>query len=90
MALGALPRQIRGQFLALALRLLTAGTALGIVGAWLAGRAMRSLLFHVPPTHIPVLAGAAAAMAFVSFVACLLPSHRAARISPMEGLSHRQ
>jgi predicted permease len=90
MALGALPGQIRGQFLALALRLVMAGTALGIGGSWLAGRAMRSLLFHVPPTHLPILAGAAAAMALVSFAACLLPSHRAARISPMEGLSHRQ
>jgi predicted permease len=90
MALGAPPRQIRGQFLSLALRLLTAGTALGIAGAWLAGRAMRSLLFQVPPAHIPILAGSVATMAFVSFVACLLPSHRAARISPMEGLSHRQ
>ena len=88
-ALGALPRQIRGQFLALTLRLLAAGTALGVAGAWLAGRAMRSLLFHVPPMHIPVLAGAAAAMAFVSMLACLLPSDRAARISPIEGLSHR-
>ena len=90
MALGALPRQIRGQFLGLALRLVMAGTVLGIGGAWLAGRAMSGLLFHVPPTNLPILAGAAAAMALVSFAACLLPSHRAARISPMEGLSHRQ
>ena len=90
MALGALPRQIRNQFLALALRMLTAGAALGIAGAWLAGRAMRSLLFHVSSTHIPILAGTLAAMAVVSFMACVLPSHRAARISPMEGLSRRQ
>jgi predicted permease len=89
MALGALPRQIRGQFLALAMRLVLAGTALGIAGAFVVGRAMRSLLFHVPPMHIPVLAGAAAAMVFLSFAACLVPSRRAARISPMEGLANR-
>jgi len=90
MALGALPRQIRAQFLTLALRLLTAGLVLGVAGALLAGRAMRTLLFHVAPMHLPVLAGTAAAVALVSFLACLVPSHRAARISPMEGLSHRQ
>jgi ABC-type antimicrobial peptide transport system permease subunit len=90
MALGALPRQIRAQFLGLALRLLAAGTLLGIAGALLAGQTMRSLLFHVPPTHIPVLAGAAVAMALVAFLACLIPSQRAARISPMEGLAQRQ
>jgi ABC-type lipoprotein release transport system permease subunit len=39
--------------------------------------------------HIPVLAGAAAAMVFLSFAACLVPSRRAARISPMEGLANR-
>ena len=40
--------RIRGQFLALAARLLAIGTALGIVGAWLTGRAMQTLLFQVP------------------------------------------
>jgi hypothetical protein len=90
MALGALPRQIRAQFLTLALRLLTAGLVLGVAGALLAGRAMRTLLYHVQPMHLPVLAWTAAAVALVSFLACLVPSDRAARISPMEGLSHRQ
>jgi predicted permease len=87
MALGALPRHIRMQFLGIALRLLAAGTVLGIIGAWWAGRAMQSLLFHVPSMHVPVLAITAVAMALVSFLACVVPSQRAARISPMEGLS---
>jgi ABC-type antimicrobial peptide transport system permease subunit len=75
------------QFLGIALRLLTAGTVLGVLGAWLAGRAMRSLLFHVPPIYVPVLIVTGVAMALVSFLACLVPSQRAARISPMEGLA---
>jgi predicted permease len=87
MALGARPRQIRWQFLSLALRLLAAGTTLGIIGAWLTGRAMRTLLFHVPPLHIASLAGAAGVIGSVSLVACLVASHRAVRISPMEALS---
>jgi predicted permease len=87
MALGARPEQIRGQFLALALRLLVAGEILGSIGAWLTGRAMRTLLFEVPPLHVATFAAAAGVIAAVSLVACLLPSHRAARISPMEALA---
>jgi predicted permease len=87
MALGARPQQIRGQFLALGLRLLAAGTMLGVSGAWVTGRAMRNLLFHVPPFHVATLAGTACIIGLVSLVACLAPSHRAARISPTEALA---
>jgi len=86
MALGARPEQIRNQFLSLALRLLAAGTTLGMLGGLLAGRAMRAVLFHVPPVDPAILGGAAAIIGAVSLVACLVPSHRAARISPMEVL----
>ena len=86
-ALGAQPGQIRIQFLSLSLRLLTAGTVLGLIGAWQAGRAMRSLLFQVPPLNVAVLAAAACVMAAVCLAACLLPSQRAAQISPMEALA---
>jgi predicted permease len=87
MALGARPQQIRGQFLALGLRLLAAGTMLGVAGAWVTGRAMRNLLFHVPPFHVATLAGTACIIGLVSLVACLAPSYRAARISPSEALA---
>jgi predicted permease len=82
MALGARPEQVRGQFLSLALRLLAAGTALGVLGAWLTGRAMQAVLFQVPPLHVATLAGAAGLLGAVCLAACLLPSHRAARVSP--------
>jgi predicted permease len=86
-ALGAQPGQIRIQFLSLSLRLLTAGTMLGLIGAWQAGRAMRTVLFHVPPLNLAILAGAACVTGVVCFAACLLPSERAARISPLEALT---
>jgi predicted permease len=87
MALGARPQQILVQFLALALRLLAVGATLGLMGAWLTGRALRSLLFHMPTFNMPTFAGAACIIAAVSLVACLVPAHRAARISPMEALA---
>ncbi len=87
MALGAQPARIRMQFLSLALRLLAAGTVLGLFGAWQAGRAMQSLLFQVPPLNVAVLAAAACVTAIVCLAACLLPAQRAARISPMEALA---
>lgn len=86
MALGAQPSQIRTQFFFLALRLMAFGTAFGVIGAWQAGRAMRSILFRVPPMSVAILA-AAAFIALVCLAACLLPSQRAARISPTEALS---
>ena len=87
MALGARPQQIGGQFLALGLRLLAGGTMLGVAGAWVTGRAMRNLLFHVPPFHVATLAGTACIIGLVSLVACLVPAHQAARISPTEALA---
>jgi len=87
MALGAQPGQIRSQFLYLSLRLLAAGTILGVIGAWLTGPAMQAVLFHVPPHDLAILSGTVGVMGLVSLVACLLPSQRASRISPMEALA---
>jgi predicted permease len=87
MALGAQPARIRRQFFSLSLRLLAGGTLLGLIGAWQAGRAMGSVLFQVQPLNLPILVGAACVMGIVCFAACLLPSQRAARVSPMDALT---
>ncbi|HEY6291554.1 MAG TPA: ADOP family duplicated permease [Terriglobia bacterium] len=86
-ALGARPEQIRGQFLSLALRLLAGGTILGAIGAWVTGKTMRAVLFHVPVHSPAILASSAAMIAAISLAACLLPARRAARISPIEALT---
>jgi hypothetical protein len=87
MALGAQPGQIRSQFFYLSLRLLAGGTLLGVIGAWLTGQAMQAVLFHVPAVNPVILVGTASVVGVVSLLACLLPSQRAARISPMEALA---
>lgn len=86
MALGARPEQIRGQFLALGLRLLGLGIGLGLLGALLAGQTIQGLLYGVPVLHAPTLAATAAVLGLMSLVACLLPSHRAAKVDPMIAL----
>jgi hypothetical protein len=55
MALGAQREQIGAQFLSLGLRLLVAGTLLGLFGSWLTGRAMQTVLFGVPTRNRPTI-----------------------------------
>ncbi len=87
MALGAQPKDIGRQFFLVALRILTLGTAVGIAGAWLTGRLMQAALFHVPAHDSTILLGAASLIAAASLTACLLPTRRAARTSPMQVLA---
>lgn len=87
MALGARPDQIRRQFLLLGVRLFACGVGLGLVGAWLAGRSMQSVLYGVTGFDPSTLGLTVLAMALIIVVACLLPSLRAARVSPVEALS---
>lgn len=89
MAIGARPEQIRRQFLALSFRLLAGGTILGAIGSWIAGQAMRAVLFHVPVHSPAILVGAAAVIGAISFIACLLPARQAARISPIQALAEQ-
>ena len=86
MALGAQSKQIGAQFFSLGLRLLAAGTILGLLGAWWAGRAMQSVLFDVPTLHIATLLGTAVVMTAVSLVACLIPACRATKVDPVVAL----
>jgi predicted permease len=86
MALGAQREQIGAQFLSLGLRLLGAGIILGLIGAWLTGRAMQSVLFDVPVVHFATLFGTALLMSVVSLVACLIPTRRATMVDPVEAL----
>jgi predicted permease len=86
MAVGAQRVQIGTQFLSLGLRLLAAGTVIGVIGAWAAGRAMQSILFGVPALPVAAFLGTALVMGVVSLVACLIPARRAANVDPMNAL----
>jgi len=87
-ALGAQTRQIGTQFLSLGLRLVAAGIILGLLGAWLEGKAMQSVLFGVPTLPVATILGPALVMTAVSLVACLIPARRATKVDPMIALRH--
>jgi putative ABC transport system permease protein len=82
-ALGAHARGVLGDILRGGMTLVAAGLVLGIAGALLAGRFMRSIIFGIEPADPATLIGVTAVMAIVAVVACLVPAGRAARVDPI-------
>ena len=58
------------------------GLGLGLVGALVASRLARALLFAVSPTD-PLVFGGTALLGATALLASYLPARRAARIDPM-------
>jgi predicted permease len=86
MALGSTAGAISRLVLGESVRMLGLGLVIGLAGAVLAGRAMRSLLYSVEPMNPAVLAAVAALLAAVALAAALMPARRAQRIDPAVAL----
>jgi putative ABC transport system permease protein len=82
----------RDQVLSLVLREGTAlaliGLGLGLGGACLVGRALRSMLYGVKAIDFGVFAVVAITLLASAIVACFLPAWRAARVDPMVALRY--
>jgi ABC-type antimicrobial peptide transport system permease subunit len=63
------------------------GTALGLAGAWAAGRALSSLLYGVGPHDPASLVLAALVLLAIAAAAGALPARRAAGIDPTRALA---
>jgi predicted permease len=86
MALGAQRGAIVGMFVRGGLLLAAIGIACGLVAAFAAMRLMASLLFGVSPVD-PVTYAAITAIVFLTaWLACWLPSRKAATVDPMNAL----
>jgi ABC-type antimicrobial peptide transport system permease subunit len=86
MALGATPRGIGLLVVRHGLLMAAAGIGLGVLGAFVLTRLMRSLLFGIATTD-PVTYLLACGLAVVTVLAaCYLPARRAARLDPMRSL----
>jgi ABC-type antimicrobial peptide transport system permease subunit len=82
LALGAAHTAIERAVLQDALRLVTAGIAIGLPAAWLLSQLIRSFVFGVTPTDPVTIAGAIAVLTVVALLAAIAPAQRAARIDP--------
>lgn len=86
MALGAQMNQVLGMILTQGALLAGLGLFLGVAGAIALRSVLASLLFGVTPTDPLIFAAVVALLALVSFLACLLPAQRAARVDPLVAL----
>jgi putative ABC transport system permease protein len=83
MALGARPGDVVSHTLRSALAMLLVGLAVGLGGAFVLTRALKSLLFEVSALDPAALAVACVVMTLVGILAALIPASRAARVDPM-------
>jgi len=87
-ALGARRRDVLGLVLREALRLTALGVALGLVGAFVATRVLRSLLFEVKPTDPATFICLSLLLTFVALVASYIPARRATKVDPLVALRY--
>jgi ABC-type lipoprotein release transport system permease subunit len=63
-----------------------AGVGIGVLGAFALTRVAEKMLYGVTPTDPVAFTGASAILILLALLAAYLPSHRAARLSPVETL----
>ena len=81
-ALGATSAQLGRLVLAQGGRLLAGGVAVGVLGCFLTGRLLSSLLYGVHPADPVAVAALVGLVAVASLVAAYLPARRATRTNP--------
>jgi putative ABC transport system permease protein len=88
MALGATSRDVLRLIVGQGMRVILTGVVLGLVGAYLATRALERLLFGVSATDPLTFASVSVLLTVIAFLACLIPARRATRVDPMEALRY--
>jgi putative ABC transport system permease protein len=86
MAIGAQRRDVLALVVGSGLRLVGVGVGLGLAGAYLLSRVLRTLLFGVSVHDPLVFAGNAALLIAIATLACLVPALRATRVDPIIAL----
>jgi predicted permease len=86
LALGATPRNIVTLIVRGGMTLAFCGVAIGIGGALVVSRLMRSLLFGVGATDVVTFVAVPTLLVGIAFVASYIPARRASRIDPSTSL----
>jgi ABC-type antimicrobial peptide transport system permease subunit len=85
-ALGAQRRDVHSLVIGKGLKLVLAGSLIGLAGASAATRFVSNLLYGVSPTDPLTFAGVAFLLVVVAALASWLPARRAARVNPIVAL----
>ena len=88
LAVGALPRQIRGMILRESTWVTTAGILAGVTAALLLSRLVTSMLYGIQPYDPTTMAAGVLILLAVALAASWIPARRAAGVQPMEALRH--
>ena len=86
MALGASASSVMRLVVAEGFRMALVGLIVGLGGALVLDRLLRSLLVDVSPGDVPTFAGVVVVLAAVAAAACAVPARRATSVSPTEAL----
>ncbi|MGH9314787.1 MAG: FtsX-like permease family protein, partial [Vicinamibacterales bacterium] len=87
-ALGATRADVLRLVVGDGLRMVGLGAIIGVAGAAVAGRAMRTLLFGVHAVDPLTLGVTVALLVAAAAIACAAPARRATRIDPVEALRY--
>jgi ABC-type antimicrobial peptide transport system permease subunit len=86
LALGAAPAALRRLVVGQGIRLAALSAVIGLAGAAVTGRLIRSLLFEVGSIDVWAMGSAALLLSGAAVLASWLPAERAARTSPLEAI----
>ncbi len=82
-ALGASASDVLRPVVTEGARMVGAGLALGLVGAWLTARTLDTLLYQVQPSDVTTFTAAGALLSVVALAAVIIPALRATRVDPV-------